>query len=236
MSDVDLTAPRTAAERHPRAEPGPGGLAGPTVARVDALGVAWLFGYASERTRRAYRLDLGDFRAWCARERLDPLAVRRAHIDAYARELAEGRGQAPATVARRLAALSSFYGYGVAEGVLERNPVARVRRPAVSRDASATVGLTRAEARALLAAATADGARSWALVTLLLANGLRVGEALGADVADLGTARGHRTLTLTGKGAERATVPLAPRRSQRSRATWAGAPPGRCSPPAPGGG
>jgi integrase len=42
-------------------------------------------------------------------------------------------------------------------------------------------------------------------------NGLRISEALGADVADLDTERGHRVPRITRKGGKRATVPLAPR-------------------------
>lgn len=41
-------------------------------------------------------------------------------------------------------------------------------------------------------------------------NGLRISEALGADVTDLGSSRGHRTLTVLGKGGGRAVVALAP--------------------------
>jgi hypothetical protein len=42
-------------------------------------------------------------------------------------------------------------------------------------------------------------------------NGLRVSEATGADIEQLGLERGHRTLTITRKGGKVVTVPLAPR-------------------------
>jgi site-specific recombinase XerD len=180
-----------------------------TTSPLHALAVAWLLGYSSERTRRAYRRDLEHFVAWCAGHNLDPLAVRRAHVDAHTEELRRA-GAAPSTVARRLSALSSFYGYAVAEDVLDRNPLANVRRPRISLDVSATVGLDRDDARQLLTAAAADSPRTRALVALLLLDGLRVSEALAADVDDLGAARGHRTIRVTRKGANTATVPLAP--------------------------
>jgi site-specific recombinase XerD len=180
-----------------------------TTSRLEALAVAWLLGYSSERTRRAYRRDLEHFAAWCAGHDLDPLTVRRPHVDAYAEQLRRD-GNAPATIARRLAALSSFYSYAVAEEVLDRNPVAHVRRPRISLDASATIGLDRDDARRLLAAAAEDSPRTRALVALLLLDGLRVSEALTADVDNLGTARGHRTVRVTRKGDTTATVPLAP--------------------------
>jgi integrase/recombinase XerD len=50
-----------------------------------------------------------------------------------------------------------------------------------------------------------------ALAVLFGLNGLRVSEACGANVEDLGFERGHRTLRIVGKGNQPATVPLVPR-------------------------
>jgi integrase/recombinase XerD len=66
----------------------------------------------------------------------------------------------------------------------------------------------------LIAAADADTGRSRlrsaAVIRLLLHNALRVDEALGADIADLGIDRGHQVLTVLGKGNRRAKVALTP--------------------------
>ena len=48
-------------------------------------------------------------------------------------------------------------------------------------------------------------------MSLFALNGLRVSEALGADIDALGLERGHRTLTVTRKGGKVVTLPLAPR-------------------------
>jgi integrase len=74
--------------------------------------------------------------------------------------------------------------------------------------------LDRGELGALVKAAQADSPRSYALVLLLGLNGLRISEALGADVDDIGNERGHRVLYVTRKGGKRATVPLAPRTAE----------------------
>ena len=50
-----------------------------------------------------------------------------------------------------------------------------------------------------------------ALISLLALNGLRVSEAVSADIKHLGLERGHRTLTITRKGGKIVTIPLAPR-------------------------
>jgi site-specific recombinase XerD len=144
---------------------------------------------------------------------VDPLAASRAHVDTWARSLAEIDGRTPATVARKLSTVSGFYRYALNEDVVGRNPVTAVRRPKVGSDTQST-GLDRDELASLIAAARNDGPRTHALVLLLAMNGLRISEALEADASDLDTERGHRVLRITRKGGRRATVPLAPRTSE----------------------
>ena len=56
--------------------------------------------------------------------------------------------------------------------------------------------------------------RDHALASLLGLNGLRVSEALNADIDDLGFERGHHVLQIIRKGGRRATVPLEGSRSR----------------------
>jgi len=179
------------------------------------LAAAWLVGHPGN-TATAYRRDLSAWSTWCASLGVHPLAAERHHVDLWVRHLttdpqpATGRPASPATVARKLSALSGFYDFGVHDAqVLTHSPVASVRRPRVS-DESAAVGLTADELRRLLAAAVTHSPRSAALVTLLTFCGLRISEALGADVRDFGHDRGHRVLRVTRKGGKAARVPLAP--------------------------
>ena len=130
-------------------------------------------------------------------------------IESFARHL-EVRGRARATIARRLGTVTGFYRYAVEEGIIEHSPAVHVRKPRLDYESHA-VGLDRNEVGALLVAAGLAGARDHALVSLLCLNGLRVSEAIGADVERLALERGHRTLTITRKGAKVVTVPLAPR-------------------------
>ncbi len=46
---------------------------------------------------------------------------------------------------------------------------------------------------------------------MLALNGLRISEALNADIEDLSTERGHRTLAIVRKGSKHVTIPIAPR-------------------------
>lgn len=179
--------------------------------RLDLV-AAWLVSFASPNTRRAYGRDVAGWLSWCATSGMEPLRARREHVDAWLR-VQELAGAAASSRARRLAAVASWYGWLVEEGYAERNPAARVTRPTVDQDDSRTVGLTREQAQALLACADVDprptGARTRALVRLLLANALRVGELIALDIEDLGVARGHRTVKVHGKGGRVHVMPLA---------------------------
>ncbi len=186
----------------------------PAEVRAPVIAARSLAQYAGH-TRTAYRRDVTRNFSWLAGLGVEPLAATRATLDVYARWLAEtprkatGRPASPATVARTLACLSGFYAYAEAEAAVAGNPMTHVRRPTLGQD-SQTLGLDRSEARLLLAQAGKDNPRSAALVAVLLLGGLRVGEALASDVADLAVARGHRVLTVTRKGGARRQLVLAP--------------------------
>lgn len=202
--------------------------------REQLLAATWLAGHRSPATRTAYAKDLARWLKWLTLHQLDVLAARPLHVQLWIGSLLD-TGAAAATVNRRLAALSSFYAHCAEHGLVQGNPTAGVRRAEVSPDHTATVGLSREQARALLAAAEADRGRqryrTAAAVRLLVCNGLRVAELTGADLSDLGHDRGHRVLLLTRKGGRRAAAALAPatttalERYLEARATAAGLPP-----------
>ena len=164
---------------------------------------AWLANRRlSAHTRDAYRRDVAAWLAWCAEKDLDPLRASFLDVNAYARALEADL--TAATVARKLSGLSSWYAFLAKLRAVESNPVGDADRPRVSRDHSATIGLTPGEVDALLAAAVRDGGpaadRHRAVLALLADLGLRVGELVSLDVADLGWERGHRTVRFVGKG------------------------------------
>jgi integrase len=89
-------------------------------------------------------------------------------------------------------------------------PAAHVRRPRLDYESHATA-LDRNELGALLVAAGLGPPAEHALISLLALNGLRVSEATGADIDQLGLERGHRTLVIARTGGKVVTIPLAPR-------------------------
>ncbi len=125
-------------------------------------------------------------------------------------------GFAAATIARRVSAVSSWYKYMINNTADDpvplaiRNPTDGCGKPDVDPDFSPTVGLSRAEADHLIAAADADTLTSSALIRLLLLNGLRIGSVMEAEIGGLGFDSGHRTLSLIRKGGHRDRVAVPP--------------------------
>lgn len=161
----------------------------------------------SGRTRRNYASDLADLSAWAAERALDPLELSRAELGLYRDDLLE-RGYRPSSVATRLSGIASAYRYAVEESYLERSPADRLRRPRVP-DTSPRSGLSREEAAAVLEVAR-PSARDATVAGLLLLLGLRASELENLSADDLATDRGHRTITVPGKGGRLDRVPVAP--------------------------
>jgi site-specific recombinase XerD len=169
----------------------------------------FLRGYRGS-TRDAYGNDLAQWFAFCRALGIRPMTANRTAVDAFVQHLEESERRAPATIARRLSTLSSFYRWAVREEWVTRNPATLVARPRVANAAPAPVLGTHALS-ALLTAAAEDGLRSGALVALLVFNGLRISEALGASARDLTTEGDRPVLRVARRGGTTATVPLTPR-------------------------
>ena len=184
-----------------------------TVTNLDELRVAHTGSFRSAATRNAYSSDLDAFVDFATSHGAAAFPARRVLIDAWCRHMesqVDEHGRrilSDATISRRLGALSSLHRYAVDEGLIEANPVSNVRRPARS-DESTTQGLTRNEARRLIAEADAMGERTALLVRLLLHNGLRVSEALGIRVDDIFEQGDHLVVKITGKGNRPKVAPL----------------------------
>ena len=161
-------------------------------------------------SRKHTESDLRCYLAWCAERGLDPLAARRPHLELYIRWMQEICRFKPSTVSRRFSVAAGFYRTCVIDGLLEHSPAEHVRRPSVPAE-SPTLGFTHLQFEALLTAARQSGDPcDFALVAMLGLLGLRIFEATGADIADLGEEHGHRVLRVCGKGTKVVLVPLPP--------------------------
>ena len=134
------------------------------------------------------------------------------------------------TVSRRFSVTAGFYRICVLDGLLEHSPAEHVRRPSVPPE-SPTLGFTHLQFEALLTVARESSKPcDFALVAMLGLLGLRIFEATGTDVADLGEEHGHRVLRECGTGTKVVLVPLPPPSVGPSTRRSAPAPAGRsCS-------
>ena len=174
------------------------------------LAVAAYLARFSGASRYHTQSDLRCFLAWCAEHGLDPLAARRPHLELYIRWMQDVRRFKPSTVSRRFSVTAVFYRTCVIDGLLEHSPAEHVRRPSVPPE-SPTLGFTHLQFEALLTTAReSSNPCDFALVAMLGLLGLRIFEATGADIADLGEEHGHRVLRVCGKGTQVVLIPLPP--------------------------
>ena len=119
-------------------------------------------------------------------------------------------GRSRATLARRTAAARAFSTWAYRQGYIDHDAAARLKAPKVNR---ALPNAVRGErATELVEADTADDAhpaehlRDRAMLELLYATGMRVGELTGLNLADIDLARG--LARVTGKGNKQRVVPF----------------------------
>jgi site-specific recombinase XerD len=158
----------------------------------------------ADTTRRTYRVDLEHFARWVdARElKLEDIGVR--EFAGYATELGRARSRlAPASVARRLAAVRSFLRFTLGPARVPDAQLAR-RRPRRLPDPPPST-----EIEQLLGALEGDeplAVRNRALVELVYSAGLRSAEAVGLDVDDVDFEQ--ELVRVRGKGGKERVVPL----------------------------
>ncbi|MFJ8577926.1 tyrosine-type recombinase/integrase [Micromonospora sp. NPDC093277] len=136
--------------------------------------------------------------------------MARMDVERYVRWLQDVGRYLPSTVSRRLSVVAGFYRVCVIDAILEHSPADYVRRPTVPSESPA-LGLGHLQFEALITTARLSAnPNGFALVALLGLLGLRIFEACGSNVADLGEEHGHRVLRVRGKGGKVVLVPLPP--------------------------
>jgi len=166
----------------------------------------------SAHTRRAYVSDVRNLLDFMERDRgmveLDEL--RLADLRAWLAHLSQS-GSARSTISRRAAAVRTFLRWAAHTGRIQQDPSLRLVAP--RRTTTLPGVLRQSEASALLdvAATAADDddpihLRNRAVLELLYASGIRVGELVALDIDDLDL--GSNVVRVMGKGAKERTVPF----------------------------
>jgi integrase/recombinase XerC len=198
--DEDLAASAAAFVRHLSLERG----LSPRSVRAYSSDIDGLVVHATRRGRRtASELTLGDVRSWLA--------------------LQQTTGRARSTVARKASAARTFTRWLARTGRAGVDVGARLARPKAHRSLPHVLGHGEVTDLLLAAAERASSdsdpvaVRDLAILELLYATGVRVGELCGLDVDDVDA--GRRTVRVLGKGSKERTVPYgAP--AQRALDPW----------------
>lgn len=165
----------------------------------------------SEHSVRAYRGDVAtllEHARRMGRERVGDidLLVLRSWLAGQAT-----RGMARTTLARRAAAARGFTAWAQRHGLAATDPGALLATPRSGRSLPGVLRRDEADALLHVAGLAADddtpvGLRDLAVLEVLYASGIRVGELCGLDLHDVD--RSRRVLRVLGKGAKERTVPV----------------------------
>jgi integrase/recombinase XerC len=168
---------------------------------------------ASRRTIEAYEADLEQFAA-SVQARGEggrfPARLEKLDVRAFLAELAAG-GASRRTQARKLASIRSFFKYLNRTGAAIQNPAAAVRTPRLDKPLPSFLSVD--EVNGLIGAASMDDGgddsfrlRDRAILEILYGGGLRVGELVGMNDADLDLAAG--VVRVRGKGKKERMAPI----------------------------
>lgn len=168
----------------------------------------------SKHTTDAYRNDLSglaDFaKAEASRQSITPSWTNfsRQSMLSYLLNLKE-RGYVATTIARKVAAARSFFGFLAAEGIIKTNPTENMSSPSVGRALPKPIPIN--QVRLLLEQPkqlpTAEAKRDRAMLELLYASGMRVSELIALNLGDVNT-EGDYYVRCFGKGHKERIIPL----------------------------
>jgi site-specific recombinase XerD len=173
----------------------------------------WLANITNKKTKRAYKIDVAEFSAFAGlNESAQLRTVTRAHVIAWRKDM-EVRRLSPASIRRKLSALSSLFDYLCERNAVVGNPVDGVKRPLANGNEGSTPALGDAQARRLLDAPPDDtlkGVRDRAILATLLYHGIRREELCGLRLKDVQSRQGVIHFRVKGKREKIRFVPVHP--------------------------
>ncbi len=169
---------------------------------------------ASSNTIAAYKNDLQQFGAYILGlpsngDRPLWLQVDRGALLDFVLELRRRR-YADATVARKVAAVKSFFSFLHAEGLLRRNPAESLSSPRVGKSLPKPLSVREIDELLEQPArrSSPEARRDRAMLETLYATGRRVTELVSLDMQDLHLTPASAYLRCMGKGSKERTLPL----------------------------
>ena len=169
---------------------------------------------ASENTVAAYRNDLSQFHTYLSTINLngantDWRRITKDAIVTFVLDLKD-RKYADASVARKVAAVKSFFQYLQAEGMIQTNPTESLESPRVGKTLPKPLTVQQVDELLEQPAKrdTPESLRDRAMLELLYATGLRVTELVSLDLDSISLDPRAPTARCIGKGAKERAIPI----------------------------
>jgi integrase/recombinase XerD len=164
----------------------------------------------SENTISAYRNDLTGLAEFAQKDASASswINFNRQNMLSYMLHLKE-RGYVATTMARKVAAARSFFGFMVSEGHIKNNPTENMSSPSVGKALPKPIPIN--QVRLLLEQpaklSTSEAKRDRAMLELLYASGMRVSELVALNLGDVNI-EGDFFVRCLGKGRKERIIPL----------------------------
>lgn len=166
---------------------------------------------ASQNTIAAYRNDIQQFAAFTAGRRngkgwasIDRTAVLDYVLDLQRKKYAE------ATVARKVAAVKSFFAFLTAEGLIPQDPTESLASPRVGKSLPKAISPQQVDEllEQPLRRNTPEAKRDKAMLELMYATGMRVTELVSLDLDSVVLRGAQPYVRCVGKGAKERSIPI----------------------------
>lgn len=167
-------------------------------------------GVSNHNTIAAYRNDLGQLCSYLAGQQIENWPqVTREQIAMYLLEMREQQAYRPTTIARKLAALKSFFRYLHRAGRIAIDPVEKLEAPRVQKELPSVLSAEQvSNLFAQVDVTTAAGQRDLAMLQMLYATGMRVTELVSLNVADFDVQKAQ--VLCPGRNQRERVLPLPP--------------------------
>ncbi|WP_165423734.1 tyrosine recombinase [Ktedonosporobacter rubrisoli] len=142
-------------------------------------------------TIMAYRNDLRQLSAYLEQQGLEEWSqISQEHVLGYLVEMRDTQAYRPTTIARKLAALKSFFRYIHNSGMIASDPVEKLKSPHIEKDLPQVLSVEQVEQLfALVENTTPGGQRDFAMLHVLYSTGMRASEIVSLNMADCEIAR-----------------------------------------------
>lgn len=161
-------------------------------------------------TLAAYRTDLNQFARYLAQQNIENWAgITREDVDRYLLHLREEQAYRPTTIARKMAALKSFFRYLQQSGLIQSNVLEEFEIPRIRKELPAVLSVEQVDTLfAQVERTSMTGQRDLAMLHLLYATGMRVTELVSLNIVDFDAA--DATVSSPGQRNQGRILPLSP--------------------------